>query len=240
MTDDEARLLAALQADPEDDEARLVYADWLEERADPRGEYLRLEVQAHRLPPRLAELGRRLPAEWIASVGRRYRVVLYGSTANKIGAIKVVREITGLGLKGAKDLVDAACSGTPKILKAELDLISAQDLASRFETKLVRIEPGPFREGPPSSVQPIAPQGPRGTHPKYRCVLVAVASDRKLEAIKRVRELTLLGLLEARNLVEAVAAGTPATLDPGTTATRAADLAASFGGLGEVRLEVAA
>jgi ribosomal protein L7/L12 len=35
-----------------------------------------------------------------------FRVVLTGAGVNKIGVIKVVREITGLGLKEAKDLVD--------------------------------------------------------------------------------------------------------------------------------------
>jgi uncharacterized protein (TIGR02996 family) len=38
-------LLQAILADPEDDAPRLVYADWLEERGDPRGEFIRLQVQ---------------------------------------------------------------------------------------------------------------------------------------------------------------------------------------------------
>ena len=87
MDSAEAELLAALQREPDDDEARLVYADWLEERADPRGEYLRLEVEARPIPTRLTELYRRLPAEWLAAVGRRFCVVLCGTTPNKIQAI---------------------------------------------------------------------------------------------------------------------------------------------------------
>jgi large subunit ribosomal protein L7/L12 len=43
-----------------------------------------------------------------------FTVVLTGAGANKIGVIKVVRELTNLGLKEAKDLVD----GVPKELKA--------------------------------------------------------------------------------------------------------------------------
>ena len=43
-----------------------------------------------------------------------FSVVLANAGANKIGVIKVVREITSLGLKEAKDLVD----GAPKELKA--------------------------------------------------------------------------------------------------------------------------
>jgi uncharacterized protein (TIGR02996 family) len=42
---DEAAFLAAIHTAPEDDNLRLVYADWLEERGDLRGEYLRLEHQ---------------------------------------------------------------------------------------------------------------------------------------------------------------------------------------------------
>jgi uncharacterized protein (TIGR02996 family) len=47
MTEEE--LLAAVLAAPEEDAPRLVYADWLMERGDPRGEYIGLMVQAARL-----------------------------------------------------------------------------------------------------------------------------------------------------------------------------------------------
>ena len=42
-----------------------------------------------------------------------FNVVLTGAGANKVGVIKAVRELTGLGLKEAKDLVD----GAPKNVK---------------------------------------------------------------------------------------------------------------------------
>ena len=41
---------------------------------------------------------------------KSYKVVLASFGANKIAVIKVVRELTGLGLKEAKDMVDAAPS----------------------------------------------------------------------------------------------------------------------------------
>ncbi len=44
----EEAFLDALKQDPDDD-ARVVYTDWLEERADPRAEYLRLEAEFHEL-----------------------------------------------------------------------------------------------------------------------------------------------------------------------------------------------
>ena len=56
-------------------------------------------------------------------------VVLTGAGANKIGVIKVVREITNLGLKEAKDLVD----GAPKELKAG----ATKDEAEAIKKKLV-------------------------------------------------------------------------------------------------------
>ena len=44
---------------------------------------------------------------------------------NKVKVIKVVREITGLGLKEAKDAVD----GAPKVIKEQADKASAEDLS---------------------------------------------------------------------------------------------------------------
>src|SRR5262245_58493353 len=48
---DEEGFLEAIQADPGDDFSRLVYADWLEERGDSRGEFLRLHLALRSLPP---------------------------------------------------------------------------------------------------------------------------------------------------------------------------------------------
>ena len=49
--------------------------------------------------------------------------------ANKIGVIKVVREITGLGLKEAKEAVD----GAPKVLKEGMSKEDAEAAAKKFE-----------------------------------------------------------------------------------------------------------
>jgi uncharacterized protein (TIGR02996 family) len=48
MVDAEQTFLEALGADPDDD-SRAVYTDWLEERGDPRAEYMRLEAEVHAL-----------------------------------------------------------------------------------------------------------------------------------------------------------------------------------------------
>ncbi len=56
-----------------------------------------------------------------------FDVILTNAGASKIGVIKVVREITGLGLKEAKDLVDAAPKAVKeKISKADADAIKAK------------------------------------------------------------------------------------------------------------------
>ena len=49
--------------------------------------------------------------------------------ANKVKVIKVVREVTGLGLKEAKDLVD----GAPKVLKEGVSKAEADELKAKLE-----------------------------------------------------------------------------------------------------------
>ena len=49
--------------------------------------------------------------------------------AEKVKVIKVVREVTGLGLKEAKDVVD----GAPKIVKEQADKATAEDIKKRLE-----------------------------------------------------------------------------------------------------------
>src|SRR3954469_7453006 len=57
-----------------------------------------------------------------------FNVVLTGAGANKINVIKVVREITSLGLKEAKDLVD----GPPKPVKEGVSKDEAAAIAKKF------------------------------------------------------------------------------------------------------------
>lgn len=58
-----------------------------------------------------------------------FNVELAEAGANKIGVIKVVREITGLGLKEAKDIVDAA----PKVVKEGVAKAEADDMKKKLE-----------------------------------------------------------------------------------------------------------
>ena len=48
---------------------------------------------------------------------------------NKVKVIKVVREVTGLGLKEAKDVVD----GAPKVVKEAADKATAEDIKTKLE-----------------------------------------------------------------------------------------------------------
>ena len=65
-----------------------------------------------------------------------FTVVLKGGGANKIGVIKVVREVTGLGLKDAKDLVD----GAPKEVKAGVNKTEAQDIEKKLKEAGAEVE----------------------------------------------------------------------------------------------------
>ena len=65
-----------------------------------------------------------------------FNVELKESGANKIAVIKVVREITGLGLKEAKDLVE----GAPKALKEGVSKAEAEDMKKKLEDAGAKVE----------------------------------------------------------------------------------------------------
>ncbi len=58
-----------------------------------------------------------------------FNVEIAEAGGNKIAVIKVVREITGLGLKEAKDIVDAA----PKVVKEGVAKAEAEDMKKKLE-----------------------------------------------------------------------------------------------------------
>ena len=70
MTPDEAALLRAVVAAPGDHLARLVYADWLDDRGDPRGAYLRAETAAPGDRGTLVPAAAGLDAVWVARASR--------------------------------------------------------------------------------------------------------------------------------------------------------------------------
>ena len=65
-----------------------------------------------------------------------FNVILAEVGANKVNVIKAVRELTGLGLKEAKDLVD----GAPKPLKEGVDKATAEDAKKKLEEAGAKVE----------------------------------------------------------------------------------------------------
>ena len=64
-----------------------------------------------------------------------FDVALTEVGANKVKVIKVVREITGLGLKEAKDAVD----GAPKVLKEGVSKEEAEEIKAKFEAEGAKV-----------------------------------------------------------------------------------------------------
>lgn len=71
-----------------------------------------------------------------AAVKDDFDIVLASAGGTKINVIKVVREVTGLGLKEAKDLVD----GAPKTIKAAVAKAEAEDIKSKLEAAGATVE----------------------------------------------------------------------------------------------------
>lgn len=76
----------------------------------------------------VAVAGAAAPAAAAAEEKTEFDVILTGAGANKLAVIKVVRELTGLGLKDAKDLVESA----PKPIKEG----ASKEDAEAIKTKL--------------------------------------------------------------------------------------------------------
>jgi large subunit ribosomal protein L7/L12 len=105
----------------------------------------------------IAELVKELETKWgvsaapvaVAAVGggggaataaveekTEFTVVLADGGANKINVIKAVREITALGLKEAKDLVE----GAPKPIKENIGKEEAEDIQKKLEAAGAKVE----------------------------------------------------------------------------------------------------
>jgi len=105
----------------------------------------------------MAELVKELETKWgvsaapvaVASMGgpaaqgapaaeekTEFTVVLADGGANKINVIKAVREITALGLKEAKDLVE----GAPKTVKEGIGKEEAEDIKKKLEAAGAKVE----------------------------------------------------------------------------------------------------
>jgi large subunit ribosomal protein L7/L12 len=88
----------------------------------------RLGVSAAAAAPAAAAGGGAAAAAPVAEEKTEFNVILTAAGANKINVIKVVREVTSLGLKEAKDLVD----GAPKAIKEGVSKDEAAAIQKKF------------------------------------------------------------------------------------------------------------
>lgn len=65
-----------------------------------------------------------------------FDVILKNGGANKLAVVKIVKDLTGLGLKEAKDLVD----GAPKAIKEGVSKAEADDLAAKLKEAGAEVE----------------------------------------------------------------------------------------------------
>ena len=110
----------------------------------------------------------------------------------KISVIKVVREHTGLGLKESKDLVEAP---KPKLIKEGLSKADADSIVAQLAAA------GAKAEAKQAGARKA--KGPRAVPADAEFdVRLEDSGPNKIRAIKVVRQLTGLGLAEARTVVE--------------------------------------
>jgi uncharacterized protein (TIGR02996 family) len=133
-TSEEERFLSAIRENPDDDSLRLVYADWLEERGDPRGEFIRIHFELEKLKP---DEGRALRAreiqlladnkeKWFGEIRKRFRfwechrgfldeihgnVDTFLAYANELFRQHPVQHVTlnGVGMLGGGYVTELAC-----------------------------------------------------------------------------------------------------------------------------------
>src|SRR5208282_3998613 len=65
-----------------------------------------------------------------------FDVILKSAGAQKLNVVKIVKDITSLGLKEAKDLVD----GAPKPIKEKVDKATAEDIKKKLEDSGAEVE----------------------------------------------------------------------------------------------------
>ena len=72
----------------------------------------------------------------VAEEKTTFNVILKAAGASKLNVVKIVKDLTGLGLKEAKDFVD----GAPKPIKEGVDKATADDLAAKLKEAGAEVE----------------------------------------------------------------------------------------------------
>ncbi len=245
---DESAFLAALRDDPLDGATRAVYCDWLEERGDPRAEYLRQEIELAAVPlndARWSGLAGWVrdhvdahDPDWVAATCPRYDVWLQGLSdpARKIALIKETREAAGCGLADAARLVEyvpsrvlagvvfpAALMTVGKLLKG-LGPDAGWPHVSLWPARAPRAGERPW-DGWPARLLPVW---------RYAVLLGEPKRDKEEAVAHAIRDLTGMGLPEA---AEYARAAKPVRLTTHRTREQAAAAAQRFLGLADVTVE---
>lgn len=205
---EEQGFLDTLSKDSSDAVTRAVYADWLEERGDPRTAFLRAEIALSRNTiENWCESATQVPREgidpvWAELVVPRYDVVLLAyAMTQKIKCIKVIRELTGMGLADAKNCSERlpatvlpSATSLPA-LKGALALLKWAQVEHSVMIRLTGQEDSAVGWGvaPPLRLDVTA------THSLW---LMQYPPIQKIHLICRLRENRCLGLAEAKALVE--------------------------------------
>jgi large subunit ribosomal protein L7/L12 len=96
--------------------------------------------EEHGIEPAAAAVAVAAPAAGGAAAAAEeqteFDVILKSAGASKLNVVKVVKDLTGLGLKEAKDLVDSA----PKAVKEKVSKAEAEDLAAKLKEAGAEIE----------------------------------------------------------------------------------------------------
>ncbi len=89
------------------------------------------------IEPAAAAVAVAAPAAAAAAAEKtEFDVILKSAGAQKLNVVKVVKDLTGLGLKEAKDLVD----GAPKAVKEKTDKATAEDIAAKLKEVGAEVE----------------------------------------------------------------------------------------------------
>ena len=140
ISDQESKLIAEIKSNPSSNESRLIYADWLDDRADFRAAYLRTELKFsntefgskdyEKLLANLETLFVSINETWMENLGIRFDFCLQAAGSQKLSTVRDVRNITGAGLSLAKSLSDEA----PSALINSIPFFSAIRLFRHFKS----------------------------------------------------------------------------------------------------------
>ncbi|MFK7765834.1 MAG: TIGR02996 domain-containing protein [Mariniblastus sp.] len=144
MPNEHTSFLAEIASDPYSDLPRLIYADWLEEQQDIRGEYLRLEIEFadckvfdrhHQgIFNRLIELmdpAVGIDLDWVEQAGTKFDYLIRRFGFRKLDAVKTVKFVTGGSLMDCKRLVEQPLP-THVVTCVSLPLLALRSIPNQF------------------------------------------------------------------------------------------------------------